>query len=289
MIDLSPNVDHHIIYLDGRKVHYSARGPEDAPLVLVGVNGLAGGGDSFWPLLGGVPDTVRVLLPDIPGCGESAPLDEAHTIDAYTAWLHRFITHLAPNARAVLISVATGAPITVRYAAQYPEQTAGLIFSLPFLGRIALPKWVRPIAAYALQVPALRELIDVIRHNDDWMHQIITHEPPEAIPELAERDIDHKQQASLRAVGELLHDLMLMDSRAEMPRLRTPMLFMAAEHDAFSPLPVLQGIVRGRPERHLFVKVGQGHSWNEEFIAEMQERIRAFLYSRDVAPPEPGE
>ncbi len=276
MIDLSPKMDEHRIQLDGHVVHYSARGPADAPLTLVGANGLAGGGDSFWPLLGGVPEGVRVVLPDLPGCGDSEPLDEAHTIDGYTAWLHRFLDAVRVE-RVALISVATGAPITVRYAAQYPDRTAGLIFSLPFLGRIALPLWMRPVAAYALRVGVLRDLVDGIRQSDALMHRIITSEPPEAIPVLAERDIAHKQQASLRAAGELLHDLMLMDSRSEMRTLTTPMLYLAAEHDAFSPLAVLQGIVRQHPERRLWVKYGAGHSWNEAFIAAMQKELRGFL------------
>jgi pimeloyl-ACP methyl ester carboxylesterase len=140
------------------------------------------------------------------------------------------------------------------------------------------------VAAYALRVGPLRDLVDALRQNDDVMHRIITHEPPEAIPELAERDIAHKQQADLRAVGELLHDLMLMDSRSEMRTMHTPMLYLAAEHDAFSPLPVLQGIVKRHPERRLWVKYGAGHSWNEEFIGEMQEQLRAFL--EEIAPPQ---
>jgi pimeloyl-ACP methyl ester carboxylesterase len=276
VIDLSPKLDARTIDIDGKPVHYTARGPEAAPLAFVGVNGLAGGGDSFWPLLGGVPDDIRVALPDIPGCGDSAPMAAPHTVQGYTDWLGRFLDGLHIE-RVVLISVATGAPVTIRFARQQPERVAGIIYSLPFLGRIAVPPWMRPVAAYALRVPALRDFVDAARHNDALMHRIITHKPPEAIPELAERDIAHKQQADLPAAGELLHDLMLMDSRTELPRVRTPMLFLAAEHDAYSPLAVLQGIVRNHPERRLFVKMGAGHSWNEEFIREMQDQIRAFL------------
>jgi pimeloyl-ACP methyl ester carboxylesterase len=276
VIDLSPQLDDRVVRLDGLAVHYTARGPARAPLTFVGLNGLAGGADSFWPLLDGVPPDVRVLLPDLPGCGGSEPLRERHTVEAYTGWLHRFLDEQGVD-RVALISVATGAPVAIRYSVQHPERTAGLIFSLPFLGRIAVPKWMRPVAAYALGVRALRGLVDTLRQNDALMHRIITHEPPEAIPEMAERDIDHKQQASLRAAGELLHDLMLMDSRTELRHLHTPMLFLAAEHDAYSPLAVLQGIVRHHPERRLYIKWGAGHSWNEEFILAMQDEIRAFL------------
>src|SRR3954452_12774132 len=118
MIELSPQVDEHTVHLDGQAVHYTGRGPDDAPLTLVGLNGLAGGGDQFWQLLGGVPDTVRVLLPDLPGNGDSAPLAGEHTIQAYTDWLDRFLDQQKVE-QTVLISVATGAAISVRYARQH--------------------------------------------------------------------------------------------------------------------------------------------------------------------------
>ena len=63
------------------------------------------------------------------------------------------------------------------------------------------------------------------------MHRIIIHKPPDAIPELAERDIDHTQQADLKAAGELLHDLMLTDARTELALLHEPLLILASEHD----------------------------------------------------------
>ena len=149
--------------------------------------------------------------------------------------------------------------------------------NLPFLGKLAIaPKWARPIGAYALWVAPLRELVDTLRGSDAVMHRIILHEPPAAIPELAERDIAHKQQADLAAAGDLLHHLMLTDARAELPHLQQPILILASEHDFSAPLPVLEEIVSDRPERKLYVYRGGQHSWNEEFIEEMNREIAAF-------------
>ena len=89
------------------------------------------------------------------------------------------------------------------------------------------------------------------------MHKIILHEPPVAIPELAERDIDHKQQADLTAAGELLRDLMLTDAREELSTLRQPVLILASEHDFAAPVPVLEEIVRDGPSgRCMFTGAG---------------------------------
>src|SRR4051794_29971399 len=129
-IEVSPPVEDRTLRLDGRQVHYSERPGSGSDLALVGVNGLLGGGDSFWSVIAGVPDPVRVVLPDLPGCGDSEPLDTPHTVAAYAAWLEALRAKLGLE-RLVLTSVATGAPITVRYAQEHPDRVAGLIFHLP--------------------------------------------------------------------------------------------------------------------------------------------------------------
>ena len=225
-LELSPNMEEKTIEVDGRRVHYTARGPEDAPYVYLGLNGLMGGGDSFWPVIEGVPDDWRVVLPDLPGCGGSKtmPPPHKHNIEGYARWLDRFLTALGLHDRKlVLASVATGAPIAIRYTMENMERVTGLVLHMPFLGKsVITAKLARPIVAYALLIPPMRELVDRLRNNDRLMHRIIIHEPPRAIPELAERDIHHKQEADLLAAGELLHDLMLTDSRAELPYIRQP-------------------------------------------------------------------
>jgi pimeloyl-ACP methyl ester carboxylesterase len=158
----------------------------------------------------------------------------------------------------------------------------GQVLHLPFLGKVAIAaKWARPVVAYALWVAPIRELVDALRGSDAVMHRIILHEPPAAIPELAERDIAHKQQADLGAAGELLHHLMLTDARAELRHLGQPILILASEHDFAAPLSVLEEIVNGRPERRLYVYRGGQHSWNEEFIREMNREIAEFTRKID--------
>lgn len=279
-MEISPNVEEGSVQVDGRRVNYTARGPENAPFVYVGINGLMGGGDSFWPVIEGVPDNWRVVLPDLPGCGGSEAMTppRRHDIQGYSDWLWRFFQEMGLGDRKiVLASVATGAPVSVRYTWEHPGQVAGQVLHLPFLGKVAIAgKWARPIVAYALGVEPVRRLVDNLRGSDALMHRIILHEPPEAIPELAERDIDHKQQADLQAAGELLHDLMLSDARVELRHVWTPILILASGHDFSAPVPVLEGIVRGRPERDLYVYEGGVHSWNEEFIDEMNREIAGF-------------
>ena len=279
-MELNPQLEEHTIQVDGRRVFYTARGPQDAHIAYVTINGLMGGGDSFWPVIAGVPSGWRVVMPDLPGCGGSEPMPEPHKHDTvgYADWLGRFVKAAGlEGKKLVLGSVATGAPISIHYAWEHRDDVAGQILHLPFLGRVGISaKWMRPIVAYGLRVSFTRQLVDALRSSDYIMHKIILHEPPEAIPEMAERDINHKQQADLVAAGELLHDLMLTDARAQLRYLRQPLLILASEHDFAAPVPMLEELVKGHPERHLYIYRGGLHSWNEEFVDEMNREIAEF-------------
>ncbi|HET9494816.1 MAG TPA: alpha/beta hydrolase [Chloroflexia bacterium] len=279
-------MEEHRVDVDESEVYYTARGPEDARFAYVGINGLLGGGDSFWPVIEGVPASWQVALPDLPGCGASEPMKppRRHDLDGYVRWLDRFVEAAGLGGKQlVLASVATGAPISIRYAVQRRERVAGQVLHMPFLGKPVIPaKWLRPVIGFGLLAAPTRALMDRLRSSDRLMHRVIIHEPPHAIPELAERDIAHKQQGDLKAAGELLHSLMLTDSRAELALLHSPVLILDSEHDELSPTPMMQSVVRGRPERTLYTYSGGMHSWNEEFISEMNREIAQFTRRIEV-------
>jgi pimeloyl-ACP methyl ester carboxylesterase len=111
------------------------------------------------------------------------------------------------------------------------------------------------------------------------MQRIIIHEPPDAIPVLAERDINHNQDGDLEAAGQLLHDLMLTDARSELAVLSSPVLILASEHDSFAPMPMLEAFVKNRHNIRTYIYSGGQHSWNEEFIDEMNRELAEFLKS----------
>jgi pimeloyl-ACP methyl ester carboxylesterase len=252
-----------------------------------------GGADSFWPVIQGVPEGWRVVLPDLPGCGDSETLlpPHKHDVAGYAGWLGRFLEAAGlADKKLVLASVTTGVPIAVRFAwdqgnsklktqnSKLPEGVVAQVQHLPFYGKVGIAaRPLRPLVAYVLLTPPVRALVNRLRASDALMHRIILHEPPDAIPELAERDIAHKQQAALVAAGELLHDLMLSDARTEMAHLTHPVLILASEHDFSAPVQMLKQLVERHPERSLYVHRGGQHSWNEEFIERMNQQIAAFL------------
>ena len=80
----------------------------------------------------------QIIVPDLPGFGESKPLTGEHSIDNYVEWLNEFIDNLKLSKLPILLGHSFGSIITSFYAKKHPNNITKLIL-------------VNPIGASALQ------------------------------------------------------------------------------------------------------------------------------------------
>lgn len=85
-------------------------------------------------------ENYRVIVPDLPGFGQSKPLDDTHSVDNYVKWLKKFIDGLELGEQPVLLGHSFGSIIASRYAKLFPATIKKLIL-------------VNPIGAPALEGP----------------------------------------------------------------------------------------------------------------------------------------
>ncbi|WP_309068623.1 alpha/beta fold hydrolase, partial [Microbacterium sp.] len=91
-----PVVRRDVDVLGGRTAYWTY-GPDDAAVTIVAVHGFRGEHHGLEPVVAHLPG-VRVIMPDLPGFGETAPLPERrHDIDAYADWLDAFHAAVAPD------------------------------------------------------------------------------------------------------------------------------------------------------------------------------------------------
>ncbi len=76
-------VQRHEVEVRGATTAYWVYGPEDAETTVIAVHGFRGEHHGLEPVLAYLPE-VRVVAPDLPGFGESAPLPAADTISTST-------------------------------------------------------------------------------------------------------------------------------------------------------------------------------------------------------------
>lgn len=69
----------------------------------------------------------RVLIPDLPGFGESAPLDTKHSVETYSDWLHSFLKALSLDSKAHLMGHSFGTLIVGFYATQHDSRSVSLV------------------------------------------------------------------------------------------------------------------------------------------------------------------
>lgn len=115
-------------------------GSDDAVRRMVALHGLRGTHHGLLPIisrLAGVGDgTLQVLVPDLPGFGQSPPLaGRAHDVDGYAAWARHLLAQHGPGA--VLLGHSFGSVVAAAVAAS-PFATASLA-GLVLVNPIAAP------------------------------------------------------------------------------------------------------------------------------------------------------
>jgi pimeloyl-ACP methyl ester carboxylesterase len=107
--------DLDVVYLEGGA---------GEPLVLV--HGFGADKDNFTRVAAHLTPRYRVLIPDLPGFGESAkPADASYTIPQQVAWLRAMLQRLGV-ARPHLGGSSMGGMIAVEYALRHPDEVASL-------------------------------------------------------------------------------------------------------------------------------------------------------------------
>jgi len=81
--------------------------------------------------IAGALDDFNVIIPDLPGFGESTEFPGEHTIDAYAKWLSEFIERLNLKDRPILLGHSFGSIICSAFAAQNTNQIELLILENP--------------------------------------------------------------------------------------------------------------------------------------------------------------
>lgn len=132
----------------------------DGPAVLLLPGGALDTVELTWSgVLDGLPATYRLLLPDLPGYGFSAPLP-ASTTDAYVRWLGGVVEATGLE-RFVLAGSSKGGAVALAYALAHPERLAGLVLSAPYgiLPRVPLHPLVSRLVRWRGAVPLARRLL----------------------------------------------------------------------------------------------------------------------------------
>lgn len=114
--------------LDGT-VYYTYNDKPKLPVIIMihGYRGTHHGLELIAKCLNG----YRVIVPDLPGFGESKPLENEHSLKNYATWLSGFIDSLNLSKPPILLGHSFGSIITSSYASVNPTKITKLILVNP--------------------------------------------------------------------------------------------------------------------------------------------------------------
>lgn len=276
-------VERHEVAVCGGVTAYWVYGPADAATTVIAVHGFRGEHHGLEPVVAHLPD-VRVISPDLPGFGETAPLPGIrHDLDAYAGWLREFAASVAPGA--VILGHSFGS----------------IVVSAAVAGGLETPRvvLVNPIGAPALEGP--RGLLTRLAVFYYWAgarlpdkvgtallrNGLIVRVMSESMAKTKDADLrgfihdQHDTYFSRFADRDVLHDAFLAsvshDVREFARRISQPALLVAAVRDDITPIEAERRLVTLFPSAELVEIPDVGHLIHYETPGPAAEAIRRFL------------
>ncbi|MGN6200707.1 alpha/beta fold hydrolase [Humibacter sp.] len=277
--------------VDGSRTWFWEYGDQDAATTIVLVHGFRGDHHGLEPIAARLQE-FRVIVPDLPGFGDSEPLEKTHDIDGYAAWLQGFLAVVAPAGRFVLLGHSFGSiVVSAMLARQASDDAKG--------PRPDLVVLVNPIGAPALKGP--RAVFTGLAIFYYWLgatlperlgfgllrNALIVRVMSEAMAKTKDRPLRrwiHDQHAryfsafaSRGVVLEAFRASVSHDVSEYASSIGVPVLLIAADRDDITPLQAQHRLQTLFPDASLHVVHGVGHLVHYEAPDDAADSIRGFL------------
>jgi magnesium chelatase accessory protein len=274
MLDLAP----FSCLAAGAEIH-GVRGGQGPTALLL--HGTAGSWRNFRPWLPVLLPRAHLLIPDLPGFGQSPPPPVRPGLLSWAGLLLALVAELEAPPR-ILVGLGMGASVAMAYlglaaTAASPPLTH-LVLHTPLYYPGAIRPAVRRLVRLAGSRPVFfvaRRLLEHPRFQAWYIHRLV--EGPDVSPDEARTLREDYQHASLPVLRGLALDMVRADFRSVLRTQRAPTLIMAAENDPFVDLRELRRLAELMPRARVAVQPALAHGWTAEAVAEQRRWLADFL------------
>ncbi len=244
--------------------------PTDAPVLLL--HGFTGSKENFLPLLARVGGGHRMLVPDLPGWGESSRHRAAdYGIAAQVARIERFL-EVQQIPKVHLVGHSMGGHIAGVFAATHPARVESLALidsaGVRFKPNAFALRVLRGETPFNARTPA---------EFDDFMAQLFA-EPPFLPPRLRDVLLARNQAGhafNARVLDSIGRGAGAFELEAKLDRIDSPTLVLWCKDDRILDVSSVRTLARIRPAPTVTVMEGCGHM-------AMMEQPRAFADSLEA-------
>lgn len=213
-------------YDDGKQtIHYLERGQGEALLL---IHGLGCSGADWALQIAALEKKYRVIVPDLPGCGQSPAPCDGYGIASQAGTLWRLLEHLGV-ASVNLVGFSLGGAVALEMAAAHPDLVPrlALINSLATYRPHTLRKWLETYLAACLV-----QLLGTPRAASLMARRLFPKGGQRALREHAVKVLSAVPSSNYLSMGFALARWAILD---RLHLVRSKVLLVAAEHD-FTPL-----------------------------------------------------
>ncbi|MGZ0710960.1 alpha/beta fold hydrolase (plasmid) [Coraliomargarita sp. W4R53] len=267
----------------GGRTAYWVYGPADAEITVLVVHGFRGEHHGLDPVVAHLPQ-MRIISPDLPGFGETAPLPgRTHDLDTYSQWLSEFARAVAPGAvilghsfgSIVASAAVAGGLETPRLILVNPigapalEGPRGILTRLAVFYYWAGARLPRPIGDALLRNGVVVRVMSVsmAKTRDPELRRFIHGQHDKYFSRFWDREVLH--QAFVTSVSN--------DVRASAPMIAQPTLLVAAVRDDITPIEAERHLATLFADAELVEIADVGHLIHYETPATAADAITRFL------------
>jgi pimeloyl-ACP methyl ester carboxylesterase len=237
---------------------------------------------SYLPLLPALAREHRVIVPDLPGHGESTKFRAAYTPAYFAEVIGGLLDELGVG-RTAVIGNSMGGRIALEVAAEAPARVRGLVLLDPAAAGVPFPLYVRllrmlPTGVGAVPIPLRKRIVAF------GIRSLFA--DPDRLPRgayLAGADEFIRIYRHGRARVALLSAIRGLMADGEdafwdrMATVDTPTLVLWGSEDRLVPVRMGRRLVRTMPRAELVILPGVGHVPHFEVPDETRRRVAAFL------------
>ena len=246
------------------------------PLVLV--HGWIGSLENFHTWSPAFAGHRRVLIPDLPGCGETKlGRERPDGVPALATFVRAFVERLGLGQHDIG-GICLGATVALDYASRFPDSVSRLVLHTP----VYSPATIRP--TFARQARWLTwgptsAAVARLRRNRTFsdLYKRFLSEGPGVDPYDAQVNFDNQIRADSGVARNWLRDGIRRDYREFLATWRKPVLVVVAADDRLVNVDDIRNLVQLMPQAEIRVIEAAGHGWTPTLIAAQVETIGGFL------------
>jgi pimeloyl-ACP methyl ester carboxylesterase len=227
----------------------------------------------------------RVIIPDLPGFGESKPFKNEHNIENYVKWLRQFMFGLKLKKPPILLGHSFGSIIVGQYAKEYPSTIHRLILVNPigapvlegskaYLTQLSAAfYWLSQKLPESVGTRLLSSKLSVMimsvtmaKTKDKTLRKFIHNQHLQHFSEFANRRVAN--EAFKASIHNNVRDIA--------PDITTPTLLIATDLDIVTPLEKQKELVKIFPKAELLILKGVGHLTHYEAPEKITDAVKKF-------------